>query len=88
MQLSAIIRLIEECEQHPCAAPNVDIVADARAELIAWQSSVGRSVEAALVDALVGGNGFLQIRHLPPGMVSLGSEAEQVWDRNVDKLYT
>ncbi len=39
MQLSAIIRLIEECEQHPCAAPNVDIVADARAELIAWQSS-------------------------------------------------
>lgn len=33
MDLPAITRLIEECEQHPCAAPNVDKVADARSEL-------------------------------------------------------
>lgn len=35
--LAAIEKLIAACELHPCAAPNVDEVTDARAELEAYK---------------------------------------------------
>lgn len=75
MELSAIKRLIEECEQHPCAAPNVDLVAYARAELNAWNTSVVRDVGAAFLDAQLLGTGFIQITRLDPTSVAIAAKA-------------
>lgn len=75
MELSAIKRLIEECEKHPCAAPNVDLVAYAKAELDAWNTSVVRDVGSAFLDAQTLGTGFIQITRVDPASVVIAAKA-------------